>query len=151
MKRSRIACSIITVIYIVLSVALILILMKNCITTDSSVSVYLKATHIAIFGICALMYVFVKKKLAAKMSSKDISIKVSKVYYYIYLAVITFVTRFAMAYSLKDSAVLNILPGFDKGIGSYINYGFGLCLDNPMYANVVINTILTFVSCVLIK
>lgn len=151
MKRSRIICSIVTVIYIMLSVALILILMKNCVTMDSSVTVYLKAIHIAIFGICTLMYVFVKKKLATKMSGKAISIKVSKIYYYMYLAAITFVTRFAMAYSLKDSVVLNVVPSLDKGVGSYINYGLSLFLDNPMYANVIINTMLTFTACVLIK
>lgn len=134
-----------------LSVALVLILVKNCVTIESNVNVYLKAIHIAVFGICALMYVFVKNKLAKKMSNKTLSIKISKVYYYLYLAVIALISRIVMAYVLKGNVVENVIPGFNSGIGSYINYGIGVVLDNQMYANIIINTVLAFISCILIK
>jgi len=150
LKRSRIICSIVTVIYVVLSVALTLILIKSSVDTESSISVHLKAIHIAVFGICTLMYAFVKSKLAKKMSNKSLSVSISKIYHYLYLAVIVFVSRFIMAYVLKDTVSI-VSPGFSNGIFSYLNYGLGLYIGNQMYANVIINTVLTFVSCILIK
>lgn len=151
MKRSRIICSIITVIYIILSVALTLLLLKSNVTTESSLNANVKAIHIAVFGVCTLMYIFVKNKLAKKMSNKSLSIKISKIYCYLYLAVIVFVSRLVMVYVLKDSAVNEFYPSFNIGIGSYINYGLGLVVNNQLYANVIINAILAFVSCILIK
>lgn len=151
MKRSRIICSIITVIYILLSVALILLLAKSNISVKSNVPVYLKAIYIATFGICTLMYVWVKNKLSKKMSNKSLGITISKVYCYLYLAVVVLVTRFVMAYALKGNVVEQVLPCFSAGLGSYINYGLGLVIKNQMYANVIINSILAFVSCVVIK
>lgn len=150
MKRSRIICSIVTVIYVVLSVALTLILVKSGLNTESSVSMYLKAIHIAVFGICTLMYAFVKNKLAKKMSNESLSVSISKIYNYLYLFVITFVTRFVMAYVFKDTMSI-VNPSFSNGIFSYLNYGLGLYIGNQMYANVILNTILAFVSCILIK
>lgn len=151
MKRSRIICSIITVIYILLSVALILLLAKSNISVKSSVPVYLKAIYIAAFGICTLMYIWVKNKLSKKMSNKSLSITISKVYCYLYLAVVVLVSRFVMAYVLKGNAVEQILPSFSAGLGSYVNYGLGLVIKKTMYANVIINSILAFMSCVAIK
>lgn len=150
MKRSRIICSIVTIIYIILSVALTLILVKSSVSTESSVSVHFKAIHIAVFGICTLMYVFMKNKLAKKMSNKSLSVTITRVYHYIYLAVIALVSRFIMAYVLKDTvSVVNL--SFSNGVFSYLNYGLGLYIGNQMYANVIINTILAFGASVLIK
>lgn len=56
-----------------------------------------------------------------------------------------------MAYVLKDNVVENVLTGSGEGIGSYINYGLGKILNNQMYANVLINSLITFASCVIIK
>ena len=151
MKRSRIICSIITVIYILLSVALILLLIKSSVTIPSSLNMYLKVIHVAAFGLCTLVYIGVKRKLANKMSNKSLSIKISQVYCYLYLAIVTLLSRFVMAYILKDNVVGELEPGFGVGLGSYINYGLGLLVKNKMYANVIVNTILAFAASVLIK
>ena len=96
------------------------------------------------------MYAFVKNKLAKKMSNESLSVSISKIYNYLYLFVITFVTRFVMAYVFKDTMSI-VNPSFSNGIFSYLNYGLGLYIGNQMYANVILNTILAFVSCILIK
>ena len=151
MKRSRIICSIITVIYIILSVALALVLFKSNITTESSVNIWMKLAYIGVFCACTIVYIFVRTKLGKKMSNKDISIKISKVYCYLYLAVILFVSRLIMVYVLKQNEISALHPSFSLGLGSYINYGFGKYIGNQMYANVIINCILTFLSCIVIK
>lgn len=151
MKRSRIICSIITVIYILLSVALTLLLIKSSVTLESSVNMYLKAIHVAAFGLCTLVYIGVKRKLANKMSNKTLSIKISQVYCYLYLAIVVLVSRVVMAYILKDNVVGELVPGFSLGLGSYINHGLGILVRNKMYANIILNTVLVFISSVLIK
>lgn len=151
MKRSRIICSIITVIYIILSVALSLILLKSTVETESSLNANLKIAHVGIFCVCTLMYIWVRNRLAKKMSNKDISIKFSKIYCYLYLAVNVFVSRLVMAYVLKRNMVNTLQPGFSVGLGSYINYGLSRLVDNQMYANVIINSILAFLCCIIIK
>mgnify|MGYP003292114997 CR=1 FL=1 len=134
-----------------LSVALILILAKSNMTIESNVSIYFKVIYIAVFGIVTFMYSWVKRRLAEKLSNKSLSITISRVYYYIYLGVVTFVSRFVMAYILKENVVDAVSPGISEGLGSYINYGLGLLVKNQMYANVIINTVLAFLSCIVIK
>ena len=151
MKRSRIICSIITGIYILLSIALLLILIKSNMAVKSSVSAYVKVIHVAIFGMCTFSYVLMKEKLSKKLSNNPLGIKISKIYYYIYLAVICFVSRCVMVYILKDNLVELIVPNFNIGLGSYINYGLGKAINNAMYANAIVNAILAFVICILIK
>ncbi len=151
MKRSRIICSIVTVIYVIVSVALILILLKSNMYVKSSVPTYLKAVYVAMFALCTFLYAGVKTRLAKKLTNKALSITISKIYYYIYLAVIAFVSKFAMAYILRETPVTPIIPGFSSGLGSYINYGLGLLVDNQFYANAIVNSILAFASCVVIK
>ena len=112
---------------------------------------YVKAIYVVAFGACTLMYVGVKKKLANKMSNKTLSITISRVYYYLYLAVIVFVSRVVMAYALNTNDVCQIVPSFSMGLGSYVNYGLGILIKNQMYANVIINALLAFISCIIIK
>jgi len=151
LKRSRIICSIVTVIYVLISVTLILLLLKSNMLVKSSVPTYIKAIYGAIFGVCTLMYIVVKRRLSKKMSNKSLGITLSRGYCYLYLAVIIFVTRFIMAYILKGNVVEYISPGFNVGLGSYINYGLGLVIKNQMYANVIVNVIITFIACIVIK
>ncbi len=56
-----------------------------------------------------------------------------------------------MAYSLKDVAIDKLQPGFNVGLGSYINYGLGILVRNQMYANVILNSVLVFLSCIFVK
>ena len=151
MKRSRIICSIITVIYIILSVAICLICVKSNFETESSIGTCEKLIYVGTFGICVFSYIGVRNKLAKKMSNKALSIKISKVYCYLYLAVIILVSRFVMAYMLKNEEIAVLVPSFNMGLGSYLNYGLGLYIGNQMYANVILNTILVFVSSIVIK
>jgi len=151
LKRSRIICSIITVIYIILSVAICLICIKNNFETESSVGTCEKLIYVGTLAICVFAYVWVRNKLSKKMSNKDLSIKVSKIYCYLYLAVIVLVSRIVMAYVLKNEEIAALVPSFNMGLGSYLNYGLGIYIGNQMYANVIINTILIFLSSVVIK
>ena len=151
MKRSRIICSIITVIYIILSIALCLIILKSNVTIESSIGAHIKAIHIGAFGVCTLMYVGVRNKLAKKMSNKTISIKISKIYCYVYLAVIVFVSRLVMAYILKDSVPTILRPCYSMGIGSYVNYSLAQLIGNQMYANIILNSILVYLAGIVIK
>ena len=97
MKRSRIICSIITVIYIILSVAICLISIKSNFETESTIGACEKLIYIGTLGISICAYIWVRNKLAKKMSNKDVSIMISKVYCYLYLAVIVLVSRLIMA------------------------------------------------------
>ena len=151
MKRSRIICSIITVIYIILSVAICLIALKSNFETESSIGACEKLIYVGTFGICVFSYIWVRNKLSKKMSNKALSVKISKVYCYLYLAVIVLVSRFIMAYVLKNEEIIPLVSGFNMGLGSYLNYALGLYIGNQMYANVILNTILVFVSSIVIK
>ncbi len=151
MKKSRIICSIITVIYIILSVAICLISIKSNFETESSISASEKLIYVGVLAICVFAYILVRNKLTKKMSNKDISIKISKGYCYLYLAVIVLVSRFIMAYMFKNEEIATLVPSFNMGLGSYLNYGLGLYIENQMYANVILNTILVFVSSIVIK
>ena len=46
---------------------------------------------------------------------------------------------------------MKLVPSISLGVGSYINNALGFIINNQMYANVIINTILNFGSCMLIK
>ena len=151
MKRSRIICSIITVIYIILSVAICLIGIKSNFETESSIGACEKLIYVGTLALSVFAYIWVRNKLAKKMSNKDLSIKISKIYYYLYLAVIVLVSRFVMAYILKNEQVASLVPSFNMGLGSYLNYGLGKYIGNQMYGNVILNTILVFVSSIVIK
>jgi len=151
LKRSRIICSIITVVYIILSIALTLLLIKSSMLLKSIVSVYLKAIYISILGMSILMYIGVRRRLGHKMSNKTWSVKISQVYCYLYLAVTVLISRIVAVYMLKDGALSEIIPSFSNGLCSYLNYGLGKVINNQMYANVILNTILVFISSVIIK
>lgn len=126
-------------------------LVKSNMFYESSVAMYMKAIYVAALGTSLLMYVWVKKRLSNKLSNKSLSITISRLYYYVYLGAVVFVSRFVMAYILKDNVVSIVNPGFNVGLGSYVNYGLAQIIKNQMYANVIINTILAFISCVVIK
>ena len=129
----------------------IILLVRSNIQTQSSISMGLKAIYVLIMGACIFMYIAVRNKLAKRMSNKQLSIIISKLYCYMYLAVIVFVSRLIGAYVLKDVQISMLNPSYELGLGSYLNYGLGVILKNQMYANVIINTIIAFVSSIIIK
>ena len=129
----------------------VILLVKSNIQIQSSVSMSLKAIYVLIIAVCIFMYIAVRNKLAKKMSNKHLSIIISRLYCYMYLAVIVFVSRLVGAYVLKDAQISMLTPSYELGLGSYLNYGLSVILKNPLYANVVINTIIAFVSSIIIK
>ena len=119
---------------------------------QSNVQMYIKAAYVLVIGLSIVLYVFVKNKLANKLINKPESIIVARVYYYLYLAVVVFLVRGITAYMLKDGMnIMGVTPSMSLGLGSYINNALGIIINNQMYANVIINTILAFGSCILIK
>lgn len=128
-----------------------MLLVKSNITVGSSVATYIKVIYIAIFGLCTFAYILMKNKLAKKLSNKSLGIKISQIYYYIYLAVIVFLSRFIAVYMLKDSTINTIAPSFSVGVGAYLNCGLGEIIGNQMYANAIINGLLCLIACILIK
>lgn len=126
-------------------------LLKSSVDTESGIHVGFKIAHAGIFVVSTLLYVWVRNRLSRKMSNKELSIKISRMYCYLYLAVLVLVSRISIAYYLKDSVADVVLPSFSNGLGSYVNYGLGVLIGNQMYANVIINTILVFLSCIVIK
>lgn len=124
---------------------------KSNFETESSIGTCEKLIYVGALIICVFAYAFVRNKLAKKMSNKDLSIKISKIYCYLYLAVIVLVSRIIMVYILKNEQVATLVPSFNMGLGLYLNYGLGLYIGNQIYANVIVNTILVFLSSVVIK
>lgn len=137
--------------YVLLSIGLILVLLKSNMSVKSSVPTYLKAIYVAAFGVCTFMYLGVRTKLTKKLDNKAESLFVSRAYRYVFLTVIAFVLRLVMVLVLNEKVDCALSPGFSVGLGSYINYGLGLFVKNQMYANVIINTILAILGCVIIK
>ena len=146
MKRSRIICSIITVITILLSVALGVILIKSSIEYKSGLNIIYKLAYGLLFVLFIGLYIFSKKRLLNKVKSK----KLINGYCYMYLIVIAFVSRIIAYYLTKDS-IINYEHSFSDGFLSYLNYGVMKIFNSNLYANVIINTVLATVSCILIK
>ena len=111
----------------------------------------MKAIHIATFGLCTFAYILMKNKLSRKMLNKSLGIKISQAYYYIYLAAMVFLSRFIAVYMLKGNIIKNVSPSFKIGVGAYLNCGLGELIGNQMYANVIMNSLLCLVACILIK
>lgn len=122
-------------------------LINSNVSVKSGLRTYVKVIHIAVFAMCLVVYMFVKKRLDKKTENK----KLICLYKYMYLGVLVLVSRIGLFYLFKSRKVLAILPSFGEGLGSYINYGMSILLNNAMYANIIINTVLTFIIVVLIK
>ena len=146
MKRSRIICSSIVILSILLSIFLTVVLAKSSIDNKSSINFNIKLMHVALVALCTGLYFFVKKKLLNKVNSK----KIISLYCYMFLAVMVFVSRLVTMYLIKGGPI-EFHAGYINGIGSYLNYGLGKLLNNYSYANIIINTLIVYASCTLIK
>lgn len=130
-----------------LALALLVLLVKSNILVKSNLSVNIKFIHIALFVVCTSLYIWMKRRLEKKVEN----IKLIKGYCYLYLAVMVFVTRLLIVFGNNENIVELLNPGFNIGLGSYLNYGLASVLNNQMYANVIINSGLLFASCIFIK
>lgn len=146
MKRSRLICSIVTVISILISIFLVIILSKSSIDNKSNLNFNIKLMHILVLVVCMGLYVFVRNKLIKKTNNS----KLINIYCYMFLAVIVFVSRLVMVYIITDP-VKQFDVSLYNGLGSYINYYLGKLFGSSVYANIVINTVIVYVSSILIK
>ncbi|MBR6613590.1 MAG: hypothetical protein IKK84_02350 [Clostridia bacterium] len=147
MKRSRIICSIITIIYMLLLVYIAICLLKNSITVKSDLGFGIKLVYMLILISSISMYMWLKKRLNKKVTSTKIMV----LYRYMYLAVLTLVTRIGMVFVFTKRNVEIIPPSFGQGLGSYLFKLVNLVIGNTIYTNVIINTTITYIVVVLIK
>ena len=147
MKRSRIICSIITIIYMLLLVYIAICLLKNSMTVKSDLGFGIKLVYMLILIGSISMYMWLKKRLNKKVTSTRIMV----LYRYMYLAVLTLVTRIGMVFVFTKRNVEIIPPSFGQGLGSYLFKLVNLVIGNTIYTNVIINTTITYIVVVLIK
>ncbi len=147
MKRSRIICSIITITYMLLLIYIAICLLRNSMTIKSELSLGIKVLYILVVVGSVSVYMWLKKRLNKKITST----KIAMLYRYMYLAVLTLVTRVGMVYAFSKRDVETIPPSFGKGLGSYIFSLVNRIVDNPSFANAIINTTITYIVVVLIK
>lgn len=147
MKRSRIICSIITIIYLILLVYIGACLIRNSISIKSNLGLGIKTLYIAIVAIAVSMYMLLKKRLVKKV----VSSKLMTMYKYVYLGVITLISRIALVYVYSERTVEPLDASFSNGVGSYLFKLVNYVIDNPLYTNILINTTITFGVVLIIK
>ena len=147
MKRSRIICSIITITYMLLLIYIAICLLRNSIIVKSELGFGIKFAYMAVLIGSVSMYMWLKKRLNRKITSS----KIAMLYRYMYLAILTLLTRVGMVYTFAKREVEIIPPSFGKGLGSYIFSLVNRVVDNPSFANAIINTSITYIVVVLIK
>ncbi len=147
MNRSRIIRSIITVIFLICSAIILYICAENSIKVESTFSSLYKAAYAGMIFLSILFYIVLKKKLNSINCKKSIEYS----YRYIYIVMIVLITRFIAVLLYKDTSVELLEPSIQKGLGSYIVYFLGKITLHPLYATIIINTILTFACAIIIK
>lgn len=147
LKRSRIICSIITIIYLILLVYIGACLIRNSISIKSNLGLGIKTLYIAIVAIAVSMYMLLKKRLVKKV----VSSKLMTMYKYVYLGVITLISRIALVYVYSERTVEPLDASFSNGVGSYLFKLVNYVIDNPLYTNILINTTITFGVVLIIK
>lgn len=148
MNRSRIIRGIIVAIFIVCSVVMLLVSIKNTIEVQST----FKTSYRLIYIIALLLSIFFYALLKSKLKLLNCKRSVEYTYRYIYLVMLILITRFVAVLIYKDNSITNLIePSFDKGMGSYLVYFLGKITLYPLYATIIINTILTFMCSIIIK
>lgn len=122
-------------------------LLKNSMTVKSDLGFGIKLVYMLILISSISMYMWLKKRLNKKMTSTKIMV----LYRYMYLAVLTLVTRIGMVFVFTKRNVEIIPPSFGQGLGSYLFKLVNLVIGNTIYTNVIINTTITYIVVVLIK
>ena len=122
-------------------------LLKNSMTVKSDLGFGIKLVYMLILISSISMYMWLKKRLNKKVTSTRIMV----LYRYMYLAVLTLVTRIGMVFVFTNRNVEIIPPSFGQGLGSYLFKLVNLVIGNTIYTNVIINTTITYIVVVLIK
>ena len=147
MKRSKIICSIIIVIYLLLLVYIGACLVKNNLDVKSDLGMGIKIIYLAMIVVMICMYMILKKRLINKIAST----RLVNLYKYIYFAVVTLVSRICLVYVYSGREVEPIVPSYSKGLGSYLTKFLNMIIDNAEFTNILINTVITFIVVLLIK
>lgn len=122
-------------------------LIRNSITVESQLTMGVKWIYIGIVTVSVAMYMILKKRLIKKL----ISVKLITIYRYMYLAVVTLVSRIGLVYLLSNRDVQMTKASFSNGLGSYLFKGINAVVDNPAFTNILINTVITYLVVLLIK
>ena len=122
-------------------------LLKNSMTVKSDLGFGIKLVYMLVLISSISMYMWLKKRLNKKVTSTRIMV----LYRYMYLAVLTLVTRIGMVFVFTKRNVEIIPPSFGQGLGSYLFKLVNLVIGNTIYTNVIINTTITYIVVVLIK
>lgn len=148
MNRSRIIRSIIVVIFMVCCIGMLLVCVKNSLASVSTFKLSYKVIYIIALILAIFFYALLKNKLKLLNCKKSIEYT----YRYIYLVMLILITRFVSVWLYKDSSVTTLIePSLEQGLGSYIVYFLGKITLYPLYSTIIINTILTFISAIIIK
>jgi len=147
LKRSRIICSIITIIYLLLLVYIGACLVKNTIDIKSDLGLGIKLVYIVIVAVIVTLYMLLKKRL----TNKIVSTKLMNIYKYAYLALVTLVSRIGLVYMYSSRDVDMLVPAYSKGIGSYLVDILNNIIGYASFTNILINTVITFAVVFLIK
>ncbi len=146
MKKSSISRSIIAVVFMIYIIGLLIIAFMNNQTDRTPIEyqlIYILSLLFAVF-----CYAILKKKLNNLNCKKSVEYS----YRYIYLVMLLLITRFIAVLIYKENANYDLInPSFGKGLGSYVIYLLGRVTLEPLYATIIINTILTFVCIIIIK
>lgn len=148
MYRSRIIRGIIVAIFMVCCLVMLLVCVKNTLETTSTFKTSYKFIYMIALLVSIFFYVLLKKKLKLLNCKKS----VEYTYRYIYLVMLILITRFVAVVLYKDSSITDLIePSFEKGLGSYLVCYLGKITVCPLYATIIINTIITFVCSIIIK
>lgn len=148
MNRSRIIRSIIVAIFMICSLGMLLVCVKNSMNIESVVKAEYKTIYVILVIVAIFFYALLKSKLKALNCKKSIEYT----YRYIYLVMLILITRFVAVWLYKDSSITELIePSISKGIGSYIIWFLGKMTLYPLYSTIIINTILTFACSIIIK
>lgn len=148
MYRSKIIRGIIVAIFVACCACMLLVCVKNTIGVQSTFKTSYKFIYVISLLISIFFYALLKNKLKLLNCKKS----VEYTYRYIYLVMLVLITRFVAVVLYKDNSVADLIePSFDKGLGSYLVYFLGKITLYPLYATIIINTIITFACSIIIK
>ena len=122
-------------------------MLRNSMEIKSELNFGIKAGYLIVLAGINFVYMYLNKRLNNKITSS----KIINLYKYTYFAALTLLTRIGMFYVFAKREVEIIPPSFGKGLGSYIFNLINNIVDNPSFANAILNTIITYVVVVLIK
>lgn len=148
MNRSRIIRSIIVVISMACLICVLGVCIDNSMKVSSSFSFKYKMIYVLMLIFSIAFYALLKKKLNNVNCKKSVEYS----YRYIYLVMLVLITRFLAVLLYKDVNSGELVePSFANGLGSYLVFALSKLTVYPIYAVIIVNTVITFMSAICIK